>query len=448
MRIAVFGCGSVGLVTGACFAKLGHQVICIDVDPQKIAQLQAGNTHIYEPNLTALIADHINDGSLIFTTDSNDAVSQSDLLFIAVGTPSNKDGSVNLHAVFAVAETIGQAIESHKLIINKSTVPVGTAARVKHIIEQCLVKRALHLSFDVASNPEFLKEGSAINDFMYADRIVIGTDSARAKALMTECYQSEQLQSPLIFMGTKAAELTKYAANAMLATKISFINEIANIAERVGVDIEDVRQGIGTDKRIGFSFINPGCGYGGSCFSKDLKALIHSATITNYQPELLQAVESVNERQKHVLFEKLYSILEGQLSGKTIAILGLAFKSDTNDIREASSIVLIELLWQHGASVRVYDPEAMDTLLQLYGHQDNLVFSKSALDALKGAEALVICTEWEAFKDINLTLIRETLHYPLVIDGRNLYDPALMHQHGLLYFGIGRGQRLTPEMVY
>ena len=439
MRIAIFGCGSVGLVAAACFAQVGHQVICVDLDQIKINNLHEGLLSIHEPGLNALIVEYVAKGALIFTTNAQLAISHSDLLFITVGTPSNQDGSVCLDSVFAVAKTIGQTMDGYKLIINKSTVPVGTAYKVKKIIETCLVNRQLDLPFDVASNPEFLKEGSAIYDFMYGDRIVIGIDSPKAKQTMVDCYQSQQFKSPLIFMSTKAAELTKYAANAMLATKISFINEIANIAERLGVDIEDVRRGIATDKRIGFSFINPGCGYGGSCLSKDIKALIHSAASFNYQAQLLQSVEAVNERQQHILFEKLYSILGGHLKGKTIAILGLAFKADTSDIRKASSLVLIRELWEHGVNINVYDPEAMGTLLNIYGYRQDLCFATSALDAIAGAAAMIVCTEWEEFKGIDLALIKLNLAFPLVIDGRNLYDPVSMHQHGLLYYGVGRG---------
>ena len=439
MKLAIFGCGYVGLVTGAIFADLGHRVICVDIDEHKIANLQAGCSFMYEPGLDALIKANIARNNLFFTTDPLFAIDQSDLLFIAVGTPSSEDGSVDLSAVLSVANTIGQSIASYKLIINKSTVPVGTAEQVKAVVAHNLFMRKKTILFDVCSNPEFLKEGSALNDFMQADRIIIGTDSEISKDLMTQCYASTQIKSPLLFMSTRAAELTKYVANAMLATKISFINQIANIAECLAVDIEDVKTGIGSDQRIGFSFINPGCGYGGSCFPKDLKALIYSSKALGYQPRLLEAVEAVNEQQKQVLFDKLYLLFGGELGGKTIALWGLAFKPETGDMREASSRVLLESLWQSGAKVQAYDPGAMDVAFELYGHRHDLCFFESAQQALQGANALVICTEWDEFKAIDVRLIKKTLSFPIVIDGRNLYDPELMQGHGLLYYAIGRG---------
>ena len=439
MNIAIFGCGYVGLVTGACFAKLGHRVICIDNNQEKITQLQQGVSPIYEPGLSELIQAHLALDTLTFTTNAALAIHESQLLFIAVGTPSYDDGSVDLRFVFNCATTIAETMNDYKVVINKSTVPVGTANRVKQHIADILSARKQAITFDVCANPEFLKEGSAINDFMNADRIVIGTDSERVMALMLACYQAIVVQSPLLRMEIKAAELTKYAANAMLATKISFINEISNIAERLHVDIEEVRQGIGSDKRIGYAFINPGCGYGGSCFPKDLRALIHVAKLENYQPVLLVAVELVNEWQQHVLFDKLKSVFAGHLSGKTIAIWGISFKPHTDDLREASSRVLLEALWEEGVNVRVYDPAAMPVLLELYGYRQDLICVNAADQAIHDADALVICTEWDEFRAIDLICVKHALRFPLIIDGRNLYDPQLMQEAGLLYFGIGRG---------
>ena len=438
MNIAVFGVGYVGLVVGACFANMGHQVICIDIDEQKILNLQQGICPIHEPGLEGLIQDNLNQRRLVFTTNFNNAIQESALLFIAVGTPAMDDGSVDLQYIESVAHMIGQQMNTYKLIINKSTVPVGTAEHIRNIIEQCLHERNKTIPFDVSSNPEFLKEGSAIQDFIEADRVIIGTESSHVRELMKVCYMATPFDK-LIFMSTRAAELTKYAANAMLATKISFINEIAHIAERLGVDIDEVRHGIGTDRRIGFNFINPGCGYGGSCFPKDIKALINTAMQHNYKPELLQAVESVNQRQQHLLFEKISRVFNGDLRDKTIAVWGLAFKPGTNDLREASSCVLLQELWQYGVKVQAYDPAAMEEAFRIYGQHPLLSFATSATNALEHADALVICTEWPVFKDIKLDMIKQSLSYPIVIDGRNLYHPEQMRQHGLLYYGIGKG---------
>lgn len=447
MKIAVFGVGYVGLVVGACFANMGHQVICIDIDEIKILNLQQGICPIHEPELDVLIQNNLNQKRLVFTTDFKDAIQESALLFIAVGTPAMEDGSVNLQYIESVAQIIGQQMSAYKLIINKSTVPVGTAEHIRQIIEQCLSERNKSISFDVSSNPEFLKEGSAIQDFIEADRVIIGTESSHVRELMKECYTTTPLDK-LIFMGTRAAELTKYAANAMLATKISFINEIAHIAERLDVDIDEIRHGIGTDKRIGFDFINPGCGYGGSCFPKDIKALINTAMQHNYKPELLQAVESVNQRQQHLLFDKLSRVLNGDLRDKTIALWGLAFKPGTNDLREASSCVLLQDLWQYGVKVQAYDPVAMEEAFRIYGQHPLLSFATSASNALEHADALIICTEWPVFKNFNLDVIKQSLNYPIVIDGRNLYNPEQMGSHGLLYYGIGKGAQIGTSTTH
>lgn len=440
MKIGILGVGSVGLVTGVCFASIDHHVICVDTDEEKITSLQRGISPIYEPGLESMIESNVKQGRLTFTNNIKDTIQQAEVLVITVGTPPLENGSVDLQYVLSAAHMIGQHINDYKLIINKSTVPVGTAEKVQHIIEQCLIQRNKVIPFDVSSNPEFLKEGSAIDDFVNADRVIIGAESERVRELIKTCYTTTP-PDQLIFMSIRAAELTKYTANAFLATKISFINEIANIAERLGVDIDEVRNGIGTDKRIGFSFINPGCGYGGSCFPKDIKALIQTAMMHNYKPELLEAVQSVNKRQQHVIFDKLLFAFNGHLQGKTVAMWGLAFKPKTNDMREAPSTVLLEELWQHGVTVQAYDPAAMGDAIKLYGQHPLLSCAPSAIEALEGADALVICTEWQEFKEMNLDLMKQSLINSIVVDGRNLYDPKQMNQHGLVYFGVGKGLR-------
>ncbi|TFH85899.1 UDP-glucose/GDP-mannose dehydrogenase family protein [Billgrantia azerbaijanica] len=448
MKITIFGSGYVGLVTGACLADVGHDVICVDVDPDKVARLTAGEVPIYEPGLEELIHHNQADGRLRFTTDAAEGVAFGLLQFIAVGTPADEDGSADLRHVLTVAETIGRHMDDYKIIVDKSTVPVGTASRVERAIAAELDRRGKAVEFDVCSNPEFLKEGAAIEDFSRGSRIVIGTDSQRVRTVMHECYAPYNRQrDKLMFMGVRSAELTKYAANAMLATKISFINEIANLAERLGADIEEVRHGIGSDPRIGYSFIYPGCGYGGSCFPKDVKALAHTAEAVGHPAEMIAAVERINARQKSKLFDKLCQAFDGKLAGKTIAVWGLAFKPNTDDMREAPSRDLMEALWEVGARVQAYDPEAMKECRRLYGERDDLVLAERRDEALEGAHALVICTEWKAFRTLDFAWLRETLLEPVVVDGRNLFAPETVKAAGLAYYAIGRGDSVRPVLA-
>ncbi|WP_163560259.1 UDP-glucose/GDP-mannose dehydrogenase family protein [Halomonas sp. NO4] len=444
MKITIFGTGYVGLVTGACLADVGHDVLCMDVDEERILRLEAGEIPIYEPGLEGLVKENVAAGRLQFTTDPTDAVAFGTLQFIAVGTPPDEDGSADLQYVLAVANTIGEQMYDYKVVVNKSTVPVGTADRVHQAIAQGLEARGLEVAFDVCSNPEFLKEGSAIDDFAHGARIVVGTDAERVKTLMRECYAPYiRQQEKLMFMDVRAAELTKYAANAMLATKISFMNEIANLAERLGADVEQVRRGIGSDPRIGYQFIYPGCGYGGSCFPKDVQALARTASQVDYQAELLDAVESVNRRQKQTLFAKLSQAFDGALEGKTIALWGLAFKPNTDDMRDAPSRTLMEALWAAGATVQAFDPEAMKECRRLYGDRDDLVLVGDRIQAVKGADALVICTEWKDFRAVDFDWLKAQLATPVVVDGRNLFDPARVREAGLLYYAVGRGASLA-----
>ncbi|MAY72545.1 MAG: UDP-glucose 6-dehydrogenase [Halomonas sp.] len=439
MNITIFGSGYVGLVTGACLADAGHNVICMDVDKDKVARLEQGDIPIYEPGLETLIASNVEAGRLNFTTDPALAVAFATLQFIAVGTPSDEDGSADLHYVLSVARTIGQHMEGYKVIIDKSTVPVGTADRVRQTVAETLAERGAEQAFDVCSNPEFLKEGAAIDDFSRGARIVVGTDSDEVRRLMRECYSPfSRQQDKMIFMDVRSAELTKYAANAMLATKISFINEMANLAEELDADIEQVRHGIGSDPRIGYHFIYPGCGYGGSCFPKDVKALAQTANEVQQPVALLKAVEQVNKGQKHRLFRMLDEALDGDVAGRTIALWGLAFKPNTDDMREAPSRVLMESLWEVGARVRAYDPEAQTECQRLYGERDDLALVDSAEQALEGADALVICTEWKSFRGFEFATIRERLNRPVIIDGRNLFEPSRVREAGLQYHAIGR----------
>ncbi|XQU07704.1 UDP-glucose/GDP-mannose dehydrogenase family protein [Halomonas sp. LY9] len=438
MNISVFGTGYVGLVAGACLAEVGHQVTCMDINPSRIAQLQAGECPIYEPGLGVLIKQNQDAGRLRFTVDVKQAVDHGELLFIAVGTPPDEDGSADLRHVLTVARAIGTHMGGYKLIINKSTVPVGTAEKVADAVQQAQSLNGTPHEFDVCSNPEFMKEGAAIEDFTRGARIIVGTQSERVKALMHECYAPyNRNHDKLMFMSVRSAELTKYAANAMLATKISFMNEIACLAERLDVDVEEVRRGMGSDPRIGYHFIYPGCGYGGSCFPKDVKALERTARQLGYEPELLGAVEAVNARQKQTLFTKLVDQL-GDLQGKTIAVWGLAFKPNTDDMREAPSRTLMEALWEAGATVQAYDPEAMEECRRLYGDHDGLVLTGDRIQAVKGAHALVICTEWKAFRSVNFAWLAGQLQDKLVVDGRNLYSPTALANAGLRYIGVGR----------
>lgn len=444
MKITVFGTGYVGLVTGACLADTGHEVLCVDVDPVKVDALERGDIPIYEPGLAALVARNREEGRLRFTTDATEGVAFGTLQFIAVGTPPDEDGSADMQYVLAVAATIGRHLDGYKLVINKSTVPVGTADRVRAAISAELAARGVQHGFDVCSNPEFLKEGAAIEDFTRGPRIIVGTDSDTVRELMRECYGPYNWNhDKLMFMDVRSAELTKYAANAMLATKISFMNEMANLAERLGADIENVRLGIGSDPRIGYHFIYPGCGYGGSCFPKDVRALSHTARTLGYEADLLGAVENINERQKTTLFSKLSTALDGNLRGKTIAVWGLAFKPNTDDMREAPSRALMEAVWAAGGAVQAYDPEANDECRRLYDGRHDLLLVDHRMEALNNADALVICTEWKEFRVADFEAIRDALHTPVVVDGRNIYEPEIVHRAGLLYFAVGRGDSLT-----
>ena len=447
MKIAVFGVGYVGLVTGACLADAGHHVMCMDIDPDKIARLEKGDIPIYEPGLDDVVARNVAAGRLFFTTDPAKAVAFGVLQFIAVGTPPDEDGSADLQYVLNVARLIGEHMTDYRIIIDKSTVPVGTADRVRAEVTKTLDNRfsagAARPEFDVCSNPEFLKEGAAIEDFSKGARIIVGTDSERVRELMSECYAPyNRIRNKLMFMDVRAAELTKYAANSMLATKISFMNEMANLAERLDVDVEQVRQGIGSDPRIGYHFIYPGCGYGGSCFPKDVQALTRTASEVGYNAELLSAVEAVNFRQKQTLFTKLLNALDGDLSGRTIAVWGLSFKPETDDMRDAPSRVLMEALWQAGATVRGYDPVAEEECLRIYGQRDDLCLVQDRMNALQGADALVICTEWIEFRSVDFAAVKAALRFPVIVDGRNVYDPKAVKAAGLLYYGVGRADSL------
>ncbi|WP_373190729.1 UDP-glucose/GDP-mannose dehydrogenase family protein [Halomonas sp.] len=446
MKITIFGTGYVGLVTGTCLADVGHDVLCVDVDAEKIARLEGGEIPIFEPGLEPMVKANVDAGRLRFTTDAQQAVAFGTLQFIAVGTPPDEDGSADLKYVLAVAETIGTHMAQYKVIVDKSTVPVGTADRVRQRVAAALQARGEAIDFDVCSNPEFLKEGAAIEDFTHGARIIVGTESERVKGLMRECYAPYiRLHDKLMFMDVRAAELTKYAANAMLATKISFMNEIANLAERLGADVEQVRRGIGSDPRIGYQFIYPGCGYGGSCFPKDVQALARTASDVDYQAELLIAVEGVNRRQKQTLFTKLAQAFDGELAGKTIALWGLAFKPNTDDMRDAPSRTLMEALWEAGARVQAYDPEAMRECRRLYGERDDLLLAGDRIQAVKGADALVICTEWKEFRSVDFAWLTQQLAAPVVVDGRNLFEPDAIKAAGLRYFAVGRGDSLAVE---
>ena len=444
MDITIYGSGYVGLVTGACLAQVGNRVLCVDIDPDKIERLQRGEVPIYEPGLDELIENNMAAGRLGFTLDAAEGVRHGLFQFIAVGTPPDEDGSADLRHVLAVADTIARHMDEYRIVVDKSTVPVGTADRVRDTISARLAERGVEVEFDVVSNPEFLKEGAAIDDFMKPDRIVIGTDNPRTTELMRALYAPfNRNHDRLIAMDIRSAELTKYAANALLATKISFMNELANLAERLGADIESVRIGIGSDPRIGYHFIYPGCGYGGSCFPKDVQALERTARKVGYEAELLQSVERVNNRQKRRLFEKIRDHFGGQIAGRTIALWGLAFKPNTDDMREAPSRVLMEQLWAAGARVRAYDPVAMDECRRLYGDRDDLELADSAEHALEGADALAIVTEWQEFRSPDFEQMRERLAEPLIFDGRNLYDPERLQQAGFRYYAIGRGANET-----
>ena len=439
MKITIFGTGYVGLVTGTCLAEVGNDVLCIDVDQKKIDNLNQGVIPIYEPGLEEMVKDNHQSGRLRFTTDAKMAVEHGLFQFIAVGTPPDEDGSADMQYVLAVAKTIAEHMTEYRIVVDKSTVPVGTADRVKNLIETSLTARGADIEFDVVSNPEFLKEGAAIGDFMKPDRIVIGTDNPRTTELLKALYTPfTRSHERIIAMDVRSAELTKYAANAMLATKISFMNELANLAEHLGADIEHVRNGIGSDSRIGYSFIYPGCGYGGSCFPKDVKALERTAKEMGYQAELLGAVERVNDRQKHVLFDKISKHFKGQLKGKIFALWGLSFKPKTDDMREAPSRVLLEALIDAGATVQAYDPEALAEAKRIYGNKAGLVLCKTQAEALNNADALCIVTEWKNFWSPDFAQLKLKLKESVVFDGRNLYEPKQLAAAGLTYYCIGR----------
>ena len=443
MKVTIFGTGYVGLVTGACLAEMGNHVLCVDIDAGKVERLKRGEIPIYEPGLEEIVQRNHAGGRLDFTTEAAPAIAHAELIFIAVGTPPDEDGSADLQYVQKVASTIGRHLDRYAVVVNKSTVPVGTADRVREAVAAELTARQATVEFDVVSNPEFLKEGAAVEDCLRPDRIVVGASSARAVALLRKLYAPfNRNHDRMVVMDERSAELTKYAANAMLATKISFMNEIANIAERVGADVELVRQGIGSDPRIGYSFIYPGAGYGGSCFPKDVQALERTAHAHGYEARLLGAVEAVNRQQKSKLFELISRHLDGKLAGRTVALWGLAFKPNTDDMREASSRRLMELLWNAGAKVRAFDPEAREEAQRLYGDRDDLVLCEHAMDALQGADVLAVVTEWKAFRSPDFRAIRATLAVPAIFDGRNLYDPLVVEEAGLAYYGIGRGRSL------
>ena len=444
MRVTIFGSGYVGLVTGACLADAGNHVVSVDIDAAKVERLNRGEIPIHEPGLEAIIDKARRAGRLEYTTDAAAGVKHGLVQFIAVGTPPDEDGSADLRHVLQVARTIGEHLTEYRIVVDKSTVPVGTADRVKAEIQRVLDKRGGSIEFDVVSNPEFLKEGAAVDDFMKPDRIVVGTNNPRTAELLKSLYEPfNRNHDRLLVMDVRSAELTKYAANALLATKISFMNELANVAERVGADIEQVRIGIGSDPRIGYSFIYPGCGYGGSCFPKDVKALAASASAAGYETQVLRAVDGVNERQKHVLFEKVRGHYGNQLKGKTIALWGLAFKPNTDDMREAPSRVLMESLFSAGVKVQAYDPVAVNEARRLYADQPNLTLFERADDALVGADALAIVTEWREFRSPDFDTIKAALKEPVIFDGRNLYDPRQLAGRGFKYYAIGRGDSLA-----
>ena len=441
MRISIFGSGYVGLVQAAVFSEVGHDVICMDIDRDRIARIQNGDIPFFEPGLGGLLQAGLTQQRLRFTSDSQDAIESSDYLFVCVGTPSLPDGSADLQAVMAVATDIAKHMTSRKVIVNKSTVPVGTADQVHRCIADGLDARQINIPFEVCSNPEFLKEGSALTDALKPDRIIVGARSEETESEFRRLYEAfNRNHDKMMFMDPRSAELTKYAANAMLATKISFINEIANIAEAVGADIESVRQGMGSDSRIGFQFIYPGIGYGGSCFPKDVRALDHLAKERGTGAQLLSAVHTTNERQKQKLSDHILTRLGPDLTGRTVAVWGLAFKPNTDDMREAPSRVLIEAIWAAGGRVVAFDPEAMDNCQTIYGERDDLHYAESKEAALDGADCLAICTEWKAFRSPDFEDIKQRLASTIIFDGRNLYDPQYMGALEIEYYAIGRGR--------
>lgn len=435
MKITIVGTGYVGLVSGACFAEMGIEVTCVDIDSAKIEQLRGGVMPIYEPGLSELVVRNSTAGRLHFTSDLTASLTEAEAIFIAVGTPEGEDGSADLSHVLNVAHAIGRSLNHYSIVVVKSTVPVGTSQRVRQAITEELEARGVAIEFDMASNPEFLKEGAAIKDFMTPDRVVVGTDSGKARQLMEQLYLPFMLNNyRIIFTDIPSAEMIKYAANSMLATRISFMNDIANLCEIVGADVNMVRKGVGSDSRIGSKFLYPGCGYGGSCFPKDIKALIHTAEQYGYSMELLKAVERVNERQKEVLFRKLFNYFEGNLAGKVIAIWGLAFKPETDDMREAPSLVLISKLVEAGCKVRVYDPAAMAEAERILG--DKVIYCATMYEAVEGADAMMMLTEWKQFRLPSWTTLAEKMHHRLIIDGRNIYNADDLEAAGFTYLHI------------
>lgn len=436
MRIAIVGTGYVGLVSGTCFSEMGIDVTCVDIDAQKIQALKQGQVPIYEPGLSELVLKNQKANRLHFTTDLTSVLDSVDVIFSAVGTPPDEDGSADLHYVLDVARTVGRNMTHHVVFVTKSTVPVGTAKKVKAAIQEELDIRGVNIAFDVASNPEFLKEGSAIKDFMSPDRVVVGVENDKTKEIMARLYKPFMLVNDrLIFTDIPSAEMIKYAANAMLATRISFINDIANLCEKVGANVNMVRKGIGSDTRIGAKFLYPGCGYGGSCFPKDVKALIKTAEQNGYEMKVLKAVEAVNERQKSILFDKLEKHFEGDLIGKTVAMWGLSFKPETDDMREAPSLVLIKMMLQAGLKIKVYDPIAMDECRRRLGTQ--ITYCNDKYEAALDADALMLVTEWKEFRVTNWEVLKRTMHQTVIFDGRNLFDPKEVQENGITYYKIG-----------
>ena len=440
MNVTVFGSGYVGLVSGACLAEVGNNVVCVDIDQSKIDLLNNGGVPIFEPGLEEMIARNVKDGRISFTTDIGKGVEHGLFQFIAVGTPPDEDGSADLQYVTAVAKSIGEHMTEYRVVIDKSTVPVGTADKVRETLQKALTARDLNIEFDVVSNPEFLKEGDALDDFMKPDRIVIGTDNPRTTELLRALYAPfNRNHDRMVAMDIRSAELTKYAANSLLATKITFMNELANLAEKLGADIENVRLGIGSDPRIGYHFIYPGCGYGGSCFPKDVSALEKTAKEVGYDAKLLQAVEAVNNNQKRILFDRISTYFNGDLKGKTFALWGLSFKPNTDDMRDAPSRVLMEALWEAGAKVQAYDPEASEEAERIYGKRDDLLLCEESNSVFDGADAMIVVTEWKVFRSPDFQLIKEKLSTPVIFDGRNIYDPNHVKELGFDYYGMGRG---------
>jgi len=440
LKITMFGTGYVGLVTGTCFAEMGNDVLCVDIDPDKVETLRRGEVPIFEPGLEEMVQSNVRAGRLKFTTDPATGVNHGELLFIAVGTPAGEDGSADLGHVLTVARTIGTHMTASKVIVDKSTVPVGTADKVRDAVAATLASRGADIGFDVVSNPEFLKEGAAVNDFMKPDRIIIGTASKHSAQLLDALYAPfNRNHDKLVHMDVRSAELTKYAANVMLATRISLMNELANLAERLGADIEAVRRGIGSDPRIGYHFIYAGTGYGGSCFPKDVKALIHAAQEVGYDAAIVRGVETVNERQKRVLCDKIIGHFGSDLTGRVFALWGLAFKPNTDDIREAPSHAIMDVLLAHGARVRAYDPAAGEATAKLYGDHPGFTLCQRRDDTLDAADALIVATEWNEFRSPDFHDLKARLKEPAIFDGRNLYDPDYLQQLGFAYYAIGRG---------